>query len=154
MPADLTFLTASTEPAHPCINACAQTANLHGFSIRIMNISALTPAELLGGGKFLFFLGNQTGHDAIPFWLHLNSLNQGSLKNFQFAVCALVDSAEKQCCAFGNACNVKLAQLGGNRLHSLITTDGRGESSLDEWIRSMLAKLSSSKAPQWESLAA
>lgn len=79
--------------------------------------------------------------NGVAFWRALQGEKALSLVHSRFAVFALGDASYDQFCGFGRQLDARLADLGAERLHPIVTCDGDFEEPAAQWIDELLTEL-------------
>ena len=117
-----------------------------GFTVVLSSMSNFKSNSLKQIQNLLILVSTHGEGDApdnaLPFYEFLHSKRAPQLKDLQFSVLALGDTSYEFYCKTGKDFDVRLEELGGNRLTPRVDCDVDYDESAAEWIDNVLASLS------------
>ncbi|MRN52586.1 bifunctional nitrate reductase/sulfite reductase flavoprotein subunit alpha [Paenibacillus monticola] len=123
-----------------------------GHNIRLVNMNAYSIADL-PKEHLVLFMASTFGAGDPPdngeyFWQALNANNAPQLSDLRYTVLAFGDSSYDQFCGFGRNLDVRLEQLGAQRLLNRIDCDTDYEEQSASWLSAVeLSLIESATTP-------
>lgn len=147
--AALTLLFASESGnAESLAYGAEKAARRLGFAPRVLDMADVTPVDLVGAERLLVFASTWGEGDppqrAEAFLSALGAADAPKLAGTRFAVLALGDRAYANFCATGHAIDRRLAELGAERLASVLECDVEFAQPARNWTEERLAALGES----------
>ncbi|MGC3788127.1 assimilatory sulfite reductase (NADPH) flavoprotein subunit [Priestia aryabhattai] len=147
---DVTILYGSqTGNAQGLAENTGKTLEAKGFNVTVSSMNDFKPNNLKKLENLLIVVSThgegEPPDNALSFHEFLHGRRAPKLENFRFSVLSLGDSSYEFFCQTGKEFDVRLAELGGERLYPRVDCDLDFEEPANKWLKGVIDGLSESK---------
>ncbi|MED4390111.1 assimilatory sulfite reductase (NADPH) flavoprotein subunit [Priestia aryabhattai] len=147
---DVTILYGSqTGNAQGLAENTGKTLEAKGFNVTVSSMNDFKPNNLKKLENLLIVVSThgegEPPDNALSFHEFLHGRRAPKLENFRFSVLSLGDSSYEFFCQTGKEFDVRLAELGGERLYPRVDCDLDFEESANKWLKGVIDGLSEAK---------
>ncbi|MGG3267737.1 assimilatory sulfite reductase (NADPH) flavoprotein subunit [Priestia aryabhattai] len=147
---DVTILYGSqTGNAQGLAENTGKTLEAKGFNVTVSSMNDFKPNNLKKLENLLIVVSThgegEPPDNALSFHEFLHGRRAPKLENFRFSVLSLGDSSYEFFCQTGKEFDVRLAELGGERLYPRIDCDLDFEEPANKWLKGVIDGLSEAK---------
>ncbi|AZB43040.1 assimilatory sulfite reductase (NADPH) flavoprotein subunit [Bacillus sp. FJAT-42376] len=129
-----------------------KTLEEKGFEVTVASMNDFKPNQLKKIQNLLIIVSTHGEGDppdnALSFHEFLHSKRAPKLENFHFSVLSLGDSSYEFFCQTGKEFDLKLEELGGNRIYPRVDCDLDYDETAAEWLEGVLGELGTSEQEQ------
>ncbi|WP_243494850.1 assimilatory sulfite reductase (NADPH) flavoprotein subunit [Priestia aryabhattai] len=147
---DVTILYGSqTGNAQGLAENTGKTLEAKGFNVTVSSMNDFKPNNLKKLENLLIVVSThgegEPPDNALSFHEFLHGRRAPKLENFRFSVLSLGDSSYEFFCQTGKEFDVRLAELGGERLYPRVDCDLDFEEPANKWLKGVIDGLSEAK---------
>ncbi len=147
---DVTILYGSqTGNAQGLAENTGKTLEAKGFNVTVSSMNDFKPNTLKKLENLLIVVSThgegEPPDNALSFHEFLHGRRAPKLENFRFSVLSLGDSSYEFFCQTGKEFDVRLAELGGERLYPRVDCDLDFEEPANKWLKGVIDGLSEAK---------
>ncbi|MED3870316.1 assimilatory sulfite reductase (NADPH) flavoprotein subunit [Priestia megaterium] len=147
---DVTILYGSqTGNAQGLAENTGKTLEAKGFNVTVSSMNDFKPNNLKKLENLLIVVSThgegEPPDNALSFHEFLHGRRAPKLENFRFSVLSLGDSSYDFFCQTGKEFDVRLAELGGERLYPRVDCDLDFEEPANKWLKGVIDGLSEAK---------
>ncbi|MGF9889058.1 assimilatory sulfite reductase (NADPH) flavoprotein subunit [Priestia megaterium] len=147
---DVTILYGSqTGNAQGLAENTGKTLEAKGFNVTVSSMNDFKPNNLKKLENLLIVVSThgegEPPDNALSFHEFLHGRRAPKLENFRFSVLSLGDSSYEFFCQTGKEFDVRLAELGGERLYPRVDCDLDFEELANKWLKGVIDGLSEAK---------
>jgi sulfite reductase (NADPH) flavoprotein alpha-component len=147
---DITILYGSqTGNAQGLAENTGKTLEAKGFNVTVSSMNDFKPNNLKKLENLLIVVSThgegEPPDNALSFHEFLHGRRAPKLENFRFSVLSLGDSSYEFFCQTGKEFDVRLAELGGERLYPRVDCDLDFEEPANKWLKGVIDGLSEAK---------
>ncbi|MED4293606.1 assimilatory sulfite reductase (NADPH) flavoprotein subunit [Priestia megaterium] len=147
---DVTILYGSqTGNAQGLAENTGKTLEAKGFNVTVSSMNDFKPNNLKKLENLLIVVSThgegEPPDNALSFHEFLHGRRAPKLENFRFSVLSLGDSSYEFFCQTGKEFDVRLAELGGERLYPRVDCDLDFEEPANKWLKGVIDELSEAK---------
>ncbi|MGV4966913.1 assimilatory sulfite reductase (NADPH) flavoprotein subunit [Priestia aryabhattai] len=147
---DVTILYGSqTGNAQGLAENTGKTFEAKGFNVTVSSMNDFKPNNLKKLENLLIVVSThgegEPPDNALSFHEFLHGRRAPKLENFRFSVLSLGDSSYEFFCQTGKEFDVRLAELGGERLYPRVDCDLDFEEPANKWLKGVIDGLSEAK---------
>ncbi|MEE3895918.1 assimilatory sulfite reductase (NADPH) flavoprotein subunit [Priestia megaterium] len=147
---DVTILYGSqTGNAQGLAENTGKTLEAKGFNVTVSSMNDFKPNNLKKLENLLIVVSThgegEPPDNALSFHEFLHGRRAPKLENFRFSVLSLGDSSYEFFCQTGKEFDVRLAELGGERLYPRVDCDLDFEEPANKWLKGVIDGLSKAK---------